>query len=228
MDALRPPRVFVYVVDRDFGFAPNPFHGVCTLATCKPAIRRVGQVHDWVVGMGGGRLKATGRCVFAMKVTEKVTFNDYWTDSRYGVKRPVRNGSHKMLVGDNIYHQTGGKWFQQDSHHSLPDGSSNAHNVAKDTASDAVLISRHFYYFGSSAPVIPQPILDGMGYANRRSHRNFSLDCALPLIRFLNHTFQRNFLHGDPFDFNAAGARYSGDDDKICFVQSSAGLRQVA
>ncbi len=26
---------------RDYGFAPNPFHGICTLATCKPVIRRV-------------------------------------------------------------------------------------------------------------------------------------------------------------------------------------------
>ena len=33
-------RVYMYVVDRDFGFAPNPFHGVRTLATCKPPIRK--------------------------------------------------------------------------------------------------------------------------------------------------------------------------------------------
>lgn len=37
-------------VARDYGFAPNPFFGVCTLATCKPRIRSVAQIGDWVVG----------------------------------------------------------------------------------------------------------------------------------------------------------------------------------
>lgn len=45
------PNVFIYVVDRDFGFAPNPFHGYCTLATCKPGIRKSAAMGDWVVGM---------------------------------------------------------------------------------------------------------------------------------------------------------------------------------
>ena len=38
-------KLFSYVVARDFAFAPNPFHGYCTLATCKPIIRRVTQVN---------------------------------------------------------------------------------------------------------------------------------------------------------------------------------------
>lgn len=32
--------LFSYVVETDSGFAPNPFFGVCTLARCKPSIRR--------------------------------------------------------------------------------------------------------------------------------------------------------------------------------------------
>jgi hypothetical protein len=48
--------VYVYVVDRDFGFAPNPFYGVLTLATCKPRIRSVASMGDWVIGVGGARL----------------------------------------------------------------------------------------------------------------------------------------------------------------------------
>src|SRR5690349_11369247 len=97
-------KVFMYVVDRDFGFAPNPFHGYCTLATCKPRIRKNANVEDWVIGMGGARLRATGRCVYAMRVTEKLTFNEYWANPLYFDKKPVRNGSNKMMVGDNIYH----------------------------------------------------------------------------------------------------------------------------
>src|SRR5207302_8257370 len=76
-------KVYIYVVDRDFGFAPNPFHGFCSLATCKPGIRNTANVGDWVIGMGGSRLKATGRCVFAMLITDKITHNEYWLNPIY-------------------------------------------------------------------------------------------------------------------------------------------------
>ena len=29
-----------------------------------------------------------------MKVTEKISFNDYWRDTRFSIKKPARNGSH--------------------------------------------------------------------------------------------------------------------------------------
>lgn len=32
-------KVICYVIPFDSGFAPNPFHGICTLATCKPKVR---------------------------------------------------------------------------------------------------------------------------------------------------------------------------------------------
>jgi len=33
-------RLYLYTMTYDSGFAPNPFHGICTLACCKPGIRR--------------------------------------------------------------------------------------------------------------------------------------------------------------------------------------------
>ena len=42
---------YSYVIKRDFGFAPNPFGEFCTLATCKPVIRKVANVNDWVFGI---------------------------------------------------------------------------------------------------------------------------------------------------------------------------------
>ena len=33
-------KLYSYIVARDFGFAPNPFYGFCTLATCKPKIAK--------------------------------------------------------------------------------------------------------------------------------------------------------------------------------------------
>jgi hypothetical protein len=209
------PTIYVYVVDRDFGFAPNPFHGLCSLATCKPKIRKKAQLGDWVVGMGGGRLKATGQCLFAMKVTSKVTFDEYWSNDLYKDKKPVRNGSKKTIVGDNIYHQVNQEWVQQDSHHSYPDGSPNPHNVKNDTQSNAVLLSDHFYYFGNTAPQISSEILNNMGYKNGRSYRKFSEDKALPLLSYLQSNFTLNKLQGDPFDFDRASARYSQENNKV-------------
>src|SRR5579862_7115644 len=108
------PNVFTYVVDRDFGFAPNPFGGTCTLATCKPIIRRVARVGDWVCGMGGQRLGATGKLIFAMRVTRTLNFDEYSEDEGLQFKKPTRNGSLLTLVGDNIYSRgpAGSAWSQ--------------------------------------------------------------------------------------------------------------------
>ena len=77
--------LYIYVVARDFGFAPNPFHGYCTLATCKPGIRNSASIDDWIMGVGGSRLNATGRCIYLMKVTEIINYNDYWKDERFKI-----------------------------------------------------------------------------------------------------------------------------------------------
>ena len=205
----------MYVVDRDFGFAPNPFHNLCTLATCKPITRRVAKEGDWIIGMGGSRLNATGRCIFAMRVSQTITFDEYWSNPLYRDKKPVRNGSKKMMVGDNIYHLVAGNWQQLNSHHSYPDGSPNPHNVKNDTQTHAVLVSEYFFYFGAAAIEIPPVILLGMNYKNGRNHRVYNLADAQPLISYIEANFTPNKLVGDPFDFEAASSRYSAGDNKV-------------
>lgn len=209
----------MFVVDRDFGFAPNPFHGTCTLATCKPVIRRVASLGDWVIGMGGARLRATGRIIFAIRVSEVLSFEEYWSDPRFHDKRPVRNGSQRMLVGDNIYRRdlVTGEWLQADSHHSHPDGTPNEYNVRHDTQTNRVLISDHFFYFGASAPKVPLEILKRVGYRNNRGHRKYSIATAQPIIDWLytEHGRHHNTLVGDPFDFHGSSLRYSGQANKI-------------
>lgn len=212
-------RIYIYVIDRDFGFAPNPFHGFCTLATCKPIIRRTAQTGDWIIGMGGSRLEATGRCIFAMKVEECLPFDDYWTDIRFRAKRPIRNGSRKMLVGDNIYHRldASAPWAQEDSHHSLPDGRPNPHNVENDTQTNRVLVSRHFVYFGEEAPTIPTEILAEIGYRNGRSHRVFPEAHCGSLLTWLAEIYGADFgsVLGDPFDFEHSSRRFSLKDNRV-------------
>lgn len=209
----------MYVVVRDFGFAPNPFHGYCTLATCKPRIRNPAKVGDWVIGMGAPRLKAVGRCIYAMCITEKITFNEYWTSQKYLDKKPIRNGSRKMMVGDNIYYfdPVQEEWSQADSHHSNADGSVNSDNLAIDTKSNKVLISRQFFYFGREAPFVPNDLLDAIGYKNRRDHRVFEDRIAGSLIEWLDNSFgsSLNQVIADPFDFNSSEKRFSQGNNKI-------------
>jgi Nucleotide modification associated domain 2 len=212
---LKVRRTFIYVVDRDFGFAPNPFHGMCTLATCKHPLRASAEKGDWVFGVGGRRLGAKGRCIFAMRVDQKIPFEDYWEGREFRLKRPVRNGTQKMLAGDNIYKPSANGWIQADSHHSNLDGSQHADNTARDTKTDAVLISRHFFYFGKSAPEIPLHLLNVLGYKNQIGHRVFEAPADEALIDWIQSNFEQNMIVDDPFDFESADARYDYGTDHI-------------
>lgn len=212
-------RVYFYVVDRDFGFAPNPFHGCCTLATCKAGIRAKAKIEDWIIGMGGSRLDCRGHCVFAMRISRTLSFDGYWLDPDYFDKRPVRNGSSKMMVGDNIYHRDAStdEWIQSDSHHSNPDGTINPHNLAKDTKADCVLVSNNFFYFGAEAPRVPQTILDDLGYRNHRGYSVFDESDCGDFMKWLHEAFGKslNLVLADPFDFAQSSKRYSAKDNRI-------------
>jgi hypothetical protein len=169
--------------------------------------------------MGGTRLKATGRCIFGMKVTKTMTFEEYWSADEYAAKKPVLNGSRAMMVGDNIYYRAHSlaPWVQADSHHSYPDGSPNKSNLDKDTATNKVLLSKEFVYFGKEAPEVPQHILDEIGYENRIGHRRFPEHEAAILVHWFKSTTRGlgNMVLGDPFDFRNSNARYSAEDNKI-------------
>jgi hypothetical protein len=156
-----------YVVRYDSGFAPNPFYGYCTLATCKPDIRKAAGVGDWIVGSGSNdkTIRQGGRIVYAMRVEEILTFRQYDADSRFERKKPYRNGSRKQSCGDNIYYRDVDDllWLQRDSFHSNADGTRHAEHVDIDTRVDRVLVSQDFVYFGGEGPVFPKHLRDGAG-----------------------------------------------------------------
>jgi hypothetical protein len=157
--------IYSYVVVRDHGFAPNPFYGYCTLATCKPKIRKGAQEGDWVIGNGSVAVqngKYKNKLIYAMRVDEKISFDDYWDDDRFYFKRPIMNGSNKQFYGDNIYHRdvTTGEYIQENSHHSLENGLLNELNYNRDLKSEYVLISKTFWYYGENAICIPSRFKD--------------------------------------------------------------------
>ena len=203
-----PGRFFSYVLSRDFGFAPNPFNGVCTLATCKPMIRKAAKVDDWIFGTSSAALGQKIKLIFAMKVTDKITFNKYWYEPKFQTKKPVMNGSLKKMYGDNVYHNNGSKWIQADSHHSLENGKPNYYNIKRDTSVDAVLISDKFYYFGKHALSMPNNLLANIvkkGPGHRCPERHW----GQKLLDFISARSWPLGYHGDPALFSKF-ERYNG------------------
>jgi len=61
------------------------FGRLCTLTICKPAIRRNAQIGDWVIRTGSKNIKLkdgkiydfSDSIVYAMKITDRKTLNEY-------------------------------------------------------------------------------------------------------------------------------------------------------
>lgn len=202
-------KLFSYVIAYDFGFAPNPFYGFCTLATCKPKIRKGAEIGDWIIGTGcSGNGKVQDRrsfLVYAMRVTEVMTFSEYWNDPRFHSKRPNLKGSLKQSYGDNIYFKNeAGDWHQQDSHHSHEEGEQNCDNIRHDTQTDRVLISNDYVYWGGEGPKIPEKFLNYNGEDIRKkgsSHKNkFSPELVEEFIKWLHSLGLKGYM-GEPLDW---------------------------
>lgn len=143
----RRPTLFSYILTADYGFAPNPFGGICTLACAVPIIRRNANLGDWIIGTSPSPDR--GRLIYAMKVDRGLTFDMYWDFPEYQCKKPGRSNG----CGDNIY-QMG-----KDGH--LVQVKNLFHKeeqLKSDTSVNRVLISSTFYYFGKEAVVIPEKL----------------------------------------------------------------------
>ena len=197
-------KLYSYVVARDYGFAPNPFYGTCTLATCKPEIRKHAKVGDWIIGTGSSQWNKEGYLVYVMLVSETLTFNEYWASARFRQQRPSLRGSKKQAFGDNIYFKDEkGQWHQEDSHHSYRDGSANPHNISHDTQADRVLISTDYAYWGDSGPQPPQNFRNYKGFdiCAKRGHKcRFPEDMVRDFVAWLRTLDATGYL-GDPVDW---------------------------
>ncbi len=60
---------------------------------------------DWVIGTGGANLKKSaghGTLIYAMRVDEKLTRQQYFLDRRFRKKKPRKNGPYEQTKGDNM------------------------------------------------------------------------------------------------------------------------------
>lgn len=156
-------RLFIYLITADDGFAPNPFYGYCTLATCKPGIRSHAKEGEWVIGLGSPTLsKKAGKdvgidkIIYTMKIDEVLTWREYSVDPRFKVKIPRYSQDEDNPVeekGDNVYYCHNGIWYGRPSFHY-----EKLNLMKRDLDGKNVLISKDFYYFGRSAIKIPDDI----------------------------------------------------------------------
>jgi len=92
-------RLFSYRLRFDAGAAPNIYWGICTLAICKPVIRKVATLGDWVVGTGSSIASIgdiSDKVIYAMRVTDKKTMKGIAIPTR-GLRRSSRGGYRSYI-----------------------------------------------------------------------------------------------------------------------------------
>ena len=153
-------RLFSYKMTHDTGFAPNPFGCTLTLATCKPKIRLHKREGDWIAGFTSKGLTGdevgSERLIYLMRVAERLSIRDYFSDLRFQDKIPdMRAKGPQAKAGDNIYRPLrpgadGKADFEQ-----LPNANHQDKDHQRDVSGQYVLIADEFYYFGAGALKLP-------------------------------------------------------------------------
>lgn len=195
-------KLHTYVIEHDLGFAPNPFFGVCTLACCKPDIRKQARLGDFIMGTGGAKAGRQGFLTYWMRVDEIINFDQFWDDPKLALKKPAMRGSAMQRHGDNIYHRDPetGAWRWVDSFHSQAEGQLSAFNLKRDTSrTDRVLVGHEFAYWGATGPKIPDVLSDFV--VRRQGWKcNFAPDRLAAMLAWLLAQPERGYL-GEPADW---------------------------
>ncbi|MCE7057968.1 hypothetical protein LZF95_25005 [Algoriphagus sp. AGSA1] len=190
------PTLFSYCIPYDNGSAPNPFWGLCTLTICKPVIRRVAKVGDWIVATGSAKHGFSAKLVYAMEVTEKLTLAEY--DEYCKAKLPEKLPDHqsedyRRLAGDAIY----------DFSEPVPQIRKGVHdesNRQRDLGGQYALLSSHFYYFGDNPIDIPRHlsgiIKQSQGHKSQSNGHHFN-----EFVNWITSIgYAKNIIHSEPKD----------------------------
>lgn len=190
--------LYTYCLRYDTGAAPNPFWGLCTLVICKPKIRRAAKKGDWVVGTGSVNSplgNISDRIVYAMKITEKMSLEEYDRFCRVQCPNKIpewNSKDYRRCAGDCIYD------FSKGDPPKMRKGVHTEQNKETDLGGKFALLSSHFYYFGNQPKKLPENLQDIIhprsGY---RSNSNTPyVDAFISWIEGLG--LEPNILHGKP------------------------------
>lgn len=140
-------QVCFYVLTNDTGFAPNPFHGWCTLLGCTPNYRNADLARgDYIAGVF--RSGRPLRLVYVMEVHDVLDYDDYYQDRRFQKKKPRREGTWQERAGNNIYFLDSSGRYVQDKNAWFH---TKANKKEQDKAHPTVFVGHYFAYFGEKA-----------------------------------------------------------------------------
>jgi len=213
-------RLFSYKMTYDTGFAPNPFHGVLTLATCKPEIRRTKKEGDWVVGFSSKELHNNARqmpygvdiseeaLIWLGQVSEVVPISEYFNNRRFLDKIPdYKSGDPARHVGDNIYKPSSSCGYKQlESEHGPND-------QEHDLNGENVLVFERFYYLGRKG--LPIPDFGISRPTNQTRYGNLTSDetTLCNLIEWIDKNYGGQGVLGMPCMMTLEGSGQSQDCD---------------
>jgi len=193
---MRQKECFSYVVKDDCGYAPNPWWGECTLAVCKPVIRKTAQKGDWIIGLTPRSLGS--ELLYVMVVEEVLGLGEYYQDSRFARKKPdFQSTDQRLWMGDNFYEPLSGEYIQHVSAHNLENRNSFELDQKKqaDLSGRHVLISSLFFYFGQNSKPLPKE-LDFLQIG--RGHRLTGTKGILSFEKYAGSLLADLGVHGTP------------------------------
>lgn len=191
--------IYSYVLRFDDGKAPNPYWGVCTLAICKPVIRRTAKVGDWVIGTGSKNSPIgdiSNKLVYAMKITKIQSMEEYDTYCIAHIKTKIpvpKSEDFRLQVGDCIYdYSENPPIIRTGSQHCECD-------MIKDLNGKNVLLSEQFYYFGDAPITIKEELKDKI-IKNYSGHKKIDDPNIInEFLKWLNELkLETNFPLGEP------------------------------
>lgn len=193
---MRQKECFSYVVVDDCGYAPNPWWGECTLAVCKPVIRKTAKEGDLIIGLTPRSLG--NKLVYAMYVEEVLPLGEYFQDPRFESKKPdFYSDDHRAWMGDNFYEPSGNSYLQHISAHNIMGRSASTLEWKKQTDLSGInaLISGLFFYWGNNGQELP-PELDFLQIG--RGHRLSGTKGVLAFEHYAGDLLHTPGVHGEP------------------------------
>ena len=200
-------RLFSYKLTHDSGFAPNPFWGVLTLATCKPLFRRSKRTGDWIAGFTSVKLcedqVGQEKLIFLVKIDEKISIVDYFRGQRFQKKIPLKS-AHKAIcqAGDNIYRPLCPHPITENDFEQIPNKNHKYESKKHDISGENVLIGAEFVYFGRNALSIPlylrPQVPKGQSSNGNRTH---DVESVRKFIEFVMAKASIGRIHGPPHEW---------------------------
>lgn len=235
-------QIKLYTVDHDYGINPNPFFGYCTLGHCKRTIRKsvaksvlkknsdgnAEELGIWLVGIASGNNRkykpdCGGKILYAMQVTQVLTYAEYWKDERF-IQKHVDDWSSFAYNPNNAD-------FRNCNDNLKADSKIDCNGKTIKGQDEYVLISDNFIYWGDSCNKDFGHIFYGSKTGGGRYSINYPGKAKYDegmrsLINFINVEFgdaKHADILGKPImsadNFNLEEARKAGKNENNTFTK---------